>query len=133
MSMTNGIFENVKTIAVVGLSDDPTRPSNDVATYLKEQGFVIVPINPNLQSILGLKAYPDLLSVPKDIKIDVVDVFRRSEHVFPHVKEAVERGDVNTIWLQEGIENKEAENYAREKGLNVISNFCIMKTHKKLS
>ena len=133
MSMTSGIFDNVKTIAVVGLSDDPTRPSNDVATYLKEQGFVIIPINPKLQSVLGLKAYPDLLSVPKDIKIDVVDIFRRSEHVFPHVEEAVERGDVNTIWLQEGIENKEAEDYAREKGLNVISNFCIMKTHKKLT
>lgn len=127
------LFDNVKTIAVVGLSDDPKRPSYDVASYLKEKGFEIIPVNPNVEEVLGLKAYPNLLAVPEAKKIDVVDIFRRSELVMPHVKEAIERGDAHTIWLQEGIENKEAEDLAREKGLNFVSNFCIMKTHKKLT
>ena len=127
------LFKNIKTIAVVGLSDNPTKPSNEVARYLKSKGFTVIPVNPNLTEVLGLKAYPDLLSIPKEIKIDVVDIFRRSEEVLPHVLEAVERGDIQTIWLQEGIENKKAEDYARSKGLNFVCNFCIMKTHKKLA
>lgn len=128
-----GLFNNIKTIAIIGLSDDPSRPSNEVATYLKEKGFEIIPINPNIDQVLGLKAYPDLFAVPKDKKIDVVDIFRRSESVMPHVIEAIERGDAHTIWLQEGIENKQAEELARKNGLNFVSNFCIMKTHKKLT
>lgn len=127
------LFTNIKTIAVVGLSDDTRRPSYEVASYLKEKGFTIIPVNPNINTVLGTKAYPDLLSIPEDIKIDVVDIFRKSELVLPHVKEALKRGDAKTIWLQEGIENKEAEDLARSNGLNVVSNFCIMKTHKTLS
>lgn len=127
------LFTNIKTIAVVGLSDDTKRPSYEVASYLKEKGFTIIPVNPNINTVLGTKAYPDLLSIPEDIKIDVVDIFRKSELVLPHVKEALKRGDAKTIWLQEGIENKEAEDLARSNGLNVVSNFCIMKTHKTLS
>jgi predicted CoA-binding protein len=123
-------FNNVKTVAIVGLSDNPTRPSNEVGRYLQSEGFRIIPINPLFKELLGEKAYPDLLSVPEEIKIDVVDVFRRSEDVMPHVKEAVERGDAHTLWLQEGITNDEAEEHARNKGLTVYSNFCLMKAHK---
>ena len=127
------IFENVKTIAIVGLSDNPQKPSFEIATYLQEKGFRIIPVNPQTKSseILGEKVYRDLLSIPHEITIDVVDIFRKSEFVFPHVKEAIQRGDANTIWMQEGISNEEAENYAKEHGLVVFSNFCIMQAHMK--
>lgn len=126
----NSFFEGIKVIAIVGLSDKPDRPSYEVGKYLQEEGFKIIPINPNVEEVLGEKSYPDLLSVPRDILIDVVDVFRRSEDVMPHIEEAVARGDVMTIWLQEGISNDEAEIYAKSRGLHVVSNFCLMKAHK---
>jgi len=125
-------FHNIHTIAIVGLSDKPDRPSFEVASYLQSQGFRIIPVNPNLIEVLGEKAYPDLLSVPKEIKIDVMDVFRKSEEVLPHVKDAVKRGDIQTIWMQEGISNSEAQSYAKEHNLSVVMNFCLMKAHKKI-
>lgn len=125
-------FNNIKTIAVVGLSDKPERYSYQVAEYLQSQDYRIVPINPNIPSILGEQAYPDLLAAPKDVLIDVVDIFRRSEDVLPHVKEAVERGDARTIWMQEGVVNTEAEKYARDHGLEVVMDTCLMKAHKAM-
>lgn len=127
----NNFFANIKTIAIVGLSDKPERYSYEVGSYLKSRGYKIIPVNPNITKTLGEKAFPDLLSIPKEIKIDVVDIFRKSEEVFPHVKEAVKRGDAKTIWMQEGVENSEAEKLAKENGLNVITNFCLMKAHEK--
>lgn len=126
------LFENIKTIAIVGLSDNPEKPSYEVGAYLQEKGFIIIPVNPQTKAteILGQHVYQNLLSIPKEIKIDVVDIFRKSEFVFPHVKETVIRGDAHTIWLQEGISHREAEDYAKEHGLTVISNFCIMKSYK---
>lgn len=129
MDLAN-ILSGVKTIAVVGLSNKPGRPSYEVASYLQSQGFKIIPINPNETEVLGEKAYPDLMSVPLELHIDIVDIFRRSEDVMPHVKEAVARNDVKTIWMQEGVINEEAKKYAEQFGLNVIMNFCLMKTHK---
>lgn len=129
--MNPDILQTAKTIAIIGLSDKPDRPSYDVASYLKNQGFCIIPINPNVSEVLGEKAYPDLLSVPRDIQIDIVDIFRKSELVLPHVKEAIDRGDAKTIWMQEGVINQEAADLAKEHGLEVIMNFCLMKTHKK--
>jgi len=130
MSFGN-IFASSLTIAIVGLSDDPGRYSHQVASYLKKKGFRIIPVNPNVQDVLGEKAYPDLSSIPKNIQVDVVDIFRKSQDVFPHVKEAVERKDVKTIWMQEGVSNTRAESYAKDHGLEVVSNFCLMKAHKK--
>lgn len=129
----NDFFSNIKTIAVVGLSDKKDRPSNEVARYLQSAGFRVIPINPSLQEVLGEKSYPDLLSVPKEIKLDVIDIFRRSEYVMPHVEEAIKRGDAHTIWMQEGVMNTEAEKLASSHGLTVYMNFCLMKTHKKIS
>lgn len=123
-------FSNTKTIAVVGLSDKPDRYSYQVASYLQSQGYKIIPVNPNITEVLGEKAYPNLLTIPKDITIDVVDIFRRSEDVLPHVKEAVERGDAKTIWMQEGVINTKAEALAKSRGLDVVMNACLMKTHK---
>lgn len=128
--VSGSFFENVKTIAVIGLSDKKHRPSYEVAEYLQSQGFRIIPVNPSIQEVLGEKSYKDILSIPKDIKIDVIDIFRKSELVLPHVQEAVERGDAHTIWMQEGVMNHQAEEYAKNHGLTVYMNFCLMKSHK---
>jgi hypothetical protein len=130
--MNQDTLKKSKIIAIIGLSDKPDRPSYEVASYLQKQGFRIIPINPNIQEIFGEKSYPDLLSVPKEIRIDIVDIFRKSDLVLPHVKEAIERGDIKTIWMQEGIINDEAASLARKNGLEVVMNFCLMKTHKKI-
>ena len=131
-TMDMRIFETIKTIAIVGLSDNKERPSYEVGYYLKSKGYKIIPINPNFTEWEGEKAYPDLLSVPKEIKIDVVDIFRRSEAVLPIVVDAVKRGGVKVIWMQEGVINKEAEEYAKSKGLEVVVNFCMMKARKSV-
>lgn len=88
-------------------------------------------MNPFITHILGEQSYKNLLEIPADIHIDVLDIFRKSEDVFPHVQEAIQRGDAKTILIQEGIMNNEAEAYARSHGLNlVVSNFCLMEAHK---
>lgn len=129
--MNPNLLKSAKTIAVVGLSDKSHRPSYEVASYLQSKGFRIIPINPNIDKVLGEKSYPDLLSVPKEIVIDIVDIFRQSELVMPHVEEAVKRGGVKMIWMQEGVINKEAADLAEKNGMSVVMNFCLMKTHKR--
>jgi len=126
------LLKEAKTIAVIGLSDKPERHSYRVAKYFQEKGFKIIPVNPNIKEILGEKSYPDLLSIPKEIKIDIVDVFRKSEEVIPHLREVVERGNIRSIWLQESVSSQEAEDFAQDYGLTMITNFCIMEAYKKL-
>lgn len=128
--MDKNFFASIKTIAIVGLSADENRPSYQVGKYLQSQGFRIIPVNPGYSKWEGEVAYPDLLAIPKEIVVDVVDVFRKSEAVMPVVEAAVGRGDIKTIWLQEGVANKEAEDFARSHGLQVVSNFCLMKAHR---
>jgi predicted CoA-binding protein len=130
--MTNieEILRNSRTIAVVGLSANPERPSYVVASYLKEHGYKIIPVNPNEKTILRKKSYPDLASIPE--KVDVVDIFRRSEDVPPIVREAIKIG-AKTIWMQEGVINKEATAEARKAGLKVVMNKCMRKQHIKLT
>ena len=126
------ILKKSSTIAVIGLSNNSERYSYQVAEYLQSRGFKIIPVNPNIKEALGETSYPNLLSIPKDIKIDIVDIFRKPEEVIVHLKEVIERGDISTVWLQEGVGSPEAEQFAKEYNLEVVSNFCIMKTHKKL-
>jgi len=128
--MNNQFFSLIKTIAIVGLSDKPDRPSYEVGLYLKSKGFQILPVNPNITDWEGERSYPRLSVIPKEIQIDVVDIFRKSEEVLPIVKEIINRGGIKALWLQEGISNDEAEILARSKGLQVISNMCMMKVHK---
>ncbi len=123
------IFQATRVIAVVGLSDDPARASYGVAQYLQQQGYQIVPINPKVDEILGEKSYPDLLSVPFDV--DMVDIFRRSESVGPHVDEAIEKG-AHTIWMQLGIRNDEAAQKADAAGLSVVMDRCAKVEHRRL-
>lgn len=128
--MSPSIFSSIKTIAVVGISDKPDRPSYQVAVYLQEKGFTIIPINPLFPTWRNIPSYPSLADVPKSVAIDAVDIFRKSEFVLPIVQTAIKRGNVKTIWMQEGVENKEAEELAKSHGLTVISNMCMMKAHK---
>jgi hypothetical protein len=128
--MDSDFFKNVKTIAIVGLSSDKTKYSYRVAQYFQDKGYRIIPVNPNATEILGEKAYSNLLSIPKEIEIDVVDVFRRPEEVIPHLQEVLDRGGVKIVWLQEGVGSKEAEEFAKKSNLNMVSNFCLMQVHK---
>ena len=108
-----------KVIAVVGLSPNPERDSHDVAKYLQEQGYRIIPVNPTADEILGEKSYPDLKSIPEPV--DMVDVFRRSDTVPPVVDEAIEIG-AKYIWMQDGVEHEEAAKKAEKAGVQVIMN-----------
>ena len=123
------ILNNSRTIAVVGISDKPDRASYQVAAYLKSVGYEILPVNPALTQVLGLKVYSDLTSIP--VKIDVVDVFRRSEMVGPIVDEAIKVG-AGAVWFQEGIINFPAAEKAMQAGLKVVMDRCMLKEHSKM-
>ena len=123
------ILEQVKVIAVVGLSRRESRPGYYVPAYMHDAGYRIIPVNPYLEEAFGEKAYPDLLSVPEPI--DMVVIFRRSEDVPPVVDEAIEIG-AKVVWMQLGIVNKEAAAKARAAGLQVVMNSCVMVDHKLL-
>ncbi|BCD60473.1 MULTISPECIES: CoA-binding protein [unclassified Nitratiruptor] len=124
------IFENVKTIAVVGLSPNPQKDSHKVAQYLQSVGYKIVPIYPKEEKILGEKVYRSLKEVP--FAIDMIDVFRKPAAVGPIVDAALERGDIKVVWLQKGIVNNEAAHKAREAGLKVVQNRCTMVDHRAI-
>ncbi len=124
-------FDSLKTIAVVGLSNKPDRSSYTVAKYLQNCGYRIIPVNPTVDSVLGEKAYPDIDSIPADTIIDVVDIFRKPEAVMPFVRQAINRGDVRVIWMQEGVINEGAAEAARNAGLEVVMDKCILKEHQK--
>ncbi len=124
-----GILKEYRTVAVVGLSPKEERPSYNVARYLKSQGYRIIPVNPNAREVLGEASYPDLKSIPE--KVDIVDIFRRSEDVPPIVDEAIAIG-AKVVWMQEGIINHEAAERARKAGLEVIMDRCMLKEHKRL-
>ncbi len=125
------ILTGARTLAVVGLSDRPDRDSNEVARYLQEQGYRIVPVNPTVPSVLGERAYPSLTAVPPDIAIDLAVIFRRSEAVPEIVDEAIAR-KVPAVWMQLGIENGPAAEKARRHGLRVVENQCTMQVHRRL-
>ena len=129
MSTEEEILGSSRTVAVVGLSPKTDRPSYRVASYLKEQGYKIIPVNPNESEILGETSYPDLSSIPEPV--DVVDIFRRPEDVTPVVEEAIKKG-AKAVWMQEGIVNEEAAARARGAGLLVVMDRCMFKEHKKL-
>ena len=123
------ILIKVKTIAIVGLSPKEERDSNKVARYLQQEGYRIIPVNPNYDEILGLESYPSLSDVPEEI--DVVDIFRRPSVVLEIVESAIQKGAI-VIWMQEGIVNNEAAEKAKNAGLKVVMNKCMMKEHIKM-
>lgn len=122
------LLATARTIAMVGLSDKPDRDSYRVAEYLLQQGYEIFPVNPNVKEVLGRKAVPDLLEVPRPV--DIVDIFRRPEAVPEIVETAIRRGD-RAVWMQEGIVHNPAAERARAAGLVVVMNRCLLKEHRR--
>ncbi len=124
----NRILDECKTIAVVGLSSNPMRPSYGVARYLQQRGYRIIPVNPNENEVLDEKAYANLAGLPE--KFDLVDIFRRSEEAGAHVDEAIRLG-AKAVWLQEGVIDEAAARRALEAGLMVVMDRCILKEHMR--
>ena len=122
------ILEKFKKLVVVGLSSKPARPSHGVASYMQRRGYRIIPVNPHEGTVLGEKSYATLDEVPEPI--EVVVIFRRPEFV-PEVVEAAIRRQAKVVWLQEGVVNEKAAQHAREAGLAVIMDRCILKEHAK--
>ena len=118
------ILTRYRTVAIVGASPNPDRPSHRVADFLKKEGFHVIPVTPNADKVVGEKAYPDLASIP--LPVEVVDIFRRPEDVMPIVEQAIAVG-AKAVWMQEGIINEEAAARAREAGLTVVMDHCIRK------
>lgn len=123
------ILEECRTIAVVGISDDPSRASHYVSEYMQKHGYRIIPVNPKLTEVLGEKCYPDLRSVPD--KVDLVNVFRRPADCLRPAQDAVAIG-AKALWLQLGIANEEARQVAENAGLMVVMDRCIMVEHKRI-
>ncbi|MGH2375939.1 MAG: CoA-binding protein [bacterium] len=123
------ILATSKTIAVVGLSDKPHRPSHEVAAYLKDEGYRIIPVNPNITEALGITAQPSLRDIREPV--DIVQIFRRPEHVPPIVDDAIAIG-AKVVWMQLGISDAAAAARARAAGLKVVMNTCMATTHDAL-
>lgn len=124
------IFANTKTIAMLGLSPDPSKASHRVAKYLKEQGFKIVPIYPKEDEILGEKVYRSLAEIP--FEVDMVDIFRKPNALIAVAEATLARGDVKVFWAQKGIVNNEAAEMVEKAGLKVVQNKCTMVEHAAL-
>jgi len=121
------LLRKAKTIAVVGLSDNPLRPSHGVSAYMQSHGYRIIPVNPEIRSSLGEKSYASLLEVPE--KIDIVDIFRRPEFVEEVVNQAIQL-KVPAVWMQEEVVHEQAAEKARKAGIFVVMDQCILKEHR---
>lgn len=122
------ILDECRTIAVVGLSSDPSRASHGVSSYMRRNGYKVIPVNPNETSVFGEKSYPDLAAVPE--QIDLVDVFRRSAEAGKAVDEAIAVG-AKAVWLQEGVIDRDAAQRALDAGLLVVMDRCWLKEHMR--
>jgi predicted CoA-binding protein len=134
LKQTDPIYEllaRAKTIAVVGLSESPMRPSHGVSAYMQAAGYRIIPVNPQIAEALGEKAYGSLLEIPREVaaKIDLVDVFRRPEYVGEIVEQAIQL-KIPAVWLQEDVINERAAEKARKGGIFVVMDRCILKEHR---
>jgi len=118
------VLTTYRTVAIVGASPNPERPSHRVADFLKKEGFLVIPVTPNADKVVGKKAYPDLASIP--VPVEVVDIFRRPEDVPTIVEQAIAVG-AKAVWMQEGIVNEEAAAKARKAGLTVVMDHCMRK------
>jgi predicted CoA-binding protein len=119
-----------KNIAVVGMSKNEGKPAHFVPKYLIEHGYNVIPVNPTITEVLGRKSYSSIADIPDDV--DVVDIFRRSEDVPPVVNDAINKKGIKVFWMQSGIYNEEAERKAKENGIDVVFNRCMMVEHNRL-
>jgi predicted CoA-binding protein len=123
-------FYTLKNIAVVGMSKNEDKAAHYVPKYLIDHGYNVIPVNPTAAEILGRKSYPTVSSIPD--KIDIVDIFRRSEDVPSVVLDALNKDGIKVIWMQEGIYSKEAEEVAKERSISTVYNRCMMAEHRRL-
>jgi uncharacterized protein len=123
-------FYTMKNIAVVGMSKNEEKAAHYVPRYLIDHGYNVIPVNPTATEILGRKSYPAVSSIPD--RIDIVDIFRRSEDVLSVVEDTLKKEDIKVIWMQEGIYSKEAEKMAKEKDISAVYNRCMMAEHRRL-
>jgi uncharacterized protein len=123
------ILEEARTVAIVGISDEPSRPSNEIARYLIEHGYHVVGVNPALDEVLGALCYPSLEAIPEPV--DVVDVFRKSDALETIVDDVIKL-EIPYLWLQEGVINPDAAERAKEAGVKVIMDHCMKKEHSQL-
>src|ERR671929_480068 len=124
-------FYQLKNIAVVGVSKNEEKPSHQVPKYLVEHGYNVIPVNPTLSEVLGRKAYPTIADIPE--KVDIVDVFRKSEDIPAVINDALKKKDViKVFWMQLGIYNEDAEKKAKENGIDVVYNRCMLVEHERL-
>jgi len=128
------LLKESSTIAVVGCSDRPDRDSFRIARYLQDVGYTVIPVNPNINGALGLESYPDLERIPKDVNVDIVNIFRRPSTAADMVRDAVARADIQhtapAVWVQLGVHTPEAEAVAKEAGLDYVSGSCIRVVHQ---
>lgn len=125
------VLRNAKTIAVVGMASSPLRPSHGVSAYMQQRGYRIIPVNPTITDALGEKAYASLSDIPKDVKIDIVNVFRRPEAV-PDLVDEVIKLKLPMLWLQETVIHEAAAEKAGQAGVLVVMDKCILKEHRRL-
>lgn len=124
-------LETARTVAVVGCSPNPLRPSHSIAQYLKEAGYRVIPVNPGHRSLLGEACYPSLAAIPPEIRIDIVDVFRRSEEVSPIADQAISRG-VGFFFMQQGVFDPDSARRLEAAGIPVAMDRCIMIDRERL-
>lgn len=133
----NDIINSTKTVAIIGLSSSPYRTSHRIGKYLLDEGFTIIPINPNEESVFGLKSYPKISDVPGDFQIDMIDIFRNSRYAAEMIQEIVEwsesTGRKPVIWTQIGVSSDEAKSMAKENGFTYIEDKCLMVEHGNVS
>lgn len=135
MDAITELLSNARTIAVVGLSDDPFRPSNDVSAYMQSKGYRIVPVNPAVAEVLGERAYASVAEIPLEVPVDIVNIFRRPEFVAAIVDEAIARKQqdprqVSAIWMQLGVVDEAAAEKARAAGILVVMDRCLLIEHR---
>ena len=124
-------FYQLKNIAVVGVSKNEEKPSHEVPKYLIKHGYNVIPVNPTITEVLGKKAYPSIADIPE--RVDIVDVFRKSEDIPAVVNDVLKKKDgIKVFWMQLGIYNEDAEKKAKENGIDVVYNRCMMEEHKRL-
>lgn len=130
------ILTSTKTIAIIGLSSSPARTSNRIGKYLLDEGFTIIPVNPNEDSVFGKKSYPKISDLPDDIEVDMIDIFRNSEYTAEMVDEIVDwsekTGQKPVIWTQIGVSSEEAQKLAEENGFTYVSDKCLMVEHGRV-
>jgi len=123
-------LNSAKTIAVIGLSDNPNRPSYQVAQYLLNRGYTIIPINPNITSVFYQPSYPNIAAVPNDIHIDIVDIFRQPNQVMGIISEVVATGRRHLIWVQEKFDHPDLDKLAKKYHLEIVTGICLMRYHQ---